>query len=118
MNVMDYNKAFIQAIAKSFPRGTSTLNNLFLERVGLLITKIKALKNFKTKKENDSKIQNNLFLEGLGLSITKIKHLRTSKPKRKILKIQNKIHGPLVHPRTTHSKKIQNFPDCPYSNKT
>ena len=82
MNVMDYNKAFIYAIVKSFPRRTSTLNNLFLERVGLLITKIKALKNFKTKKENDSKIQNNIFLEGQGLSITKIKHLRTSKPKK------------------------------------
>ena len=41
VNAIGYNKAFIWAIVKSFPRSTRTLNSLFLERLGLLITKKK-----------------------------------------------------------------------------
>ena len=46
MNVIDYNNAFIQAIAKSFPRRTMTPKYLISRKTRITINKEKVLQNF------------------------------------------------------------------------
>ena len=42
MNIIDYDKTFIRLLLNPFLEGLGLLNNLVIERLGLLTTKIKS----------------------------------------------------------------------------